>query len=471
MAGKSHRQVDNNGYLTILSTPVSSFGIFEYAAWQVGLEDGDPDRIVKVFRPESAITEPEAIASFQIVPLIDEHDLLSGFEDDEDTMSPEDKGIDGVMSNVKYAKPWLVADLKVFTRRMQRAIESGKVELSLGYTCDFIVKGGTFEGQPYEVMQINLRGNHIALVDAARVEGARVLDSKIAFDCLSFVRTKPNGKNTMNPKRTKKRGGVAMDNAVQQLQALIPALQEFLSQEASEPEHQESAVEGAAEGAATAQPAPGAEGAEGTEDEGEEGAAAVPPEGGDVAGILNEIKALLEKLAAATAPVGDEGEEANVGDEEEEEVEDSEEIEAGDENVEGVEGTAQDCEGNGSASKGPSSGVHSAADGKTRKGVSMDAARKSIYADMANKQKLYDRVSPVIGAFDHSLMSCEEMAVYAAKKLKLNAPKGMASVALDSHLSGIESVRKSQRETVSANVGDSAFGDFDPIDKYLNGDK
>lgn len=465
MATKSHRQVDNNGYLTILSTPVSSFGIFEYAAWQVGL-DGDPDRIVKVFRPEEAITEPEAINSFQIVPLIDEHDLLSGFEDDEDAMSPEEKGIDGVMSNVLYKKPWLVADLKVFTRRMQRAIESGKVELSLGYTCDFIVKSGTYEGQPYEVVQTNLRGNHIALVEAARVEGARVLDSKIAFDCLSFVRTKPNGNMTM--KKTVNKGRrVAMDNAVQQLQALLPALEQFLNEEASEPAHQE--------GAATAEPtaaavSPAPTGVEGTEegDEGEE----TGDEGEEVAVLVAKIKELLEKVAASTEPAavetGDEGEEGEEGTETGDEGEEG--TETGDE-TEGLEGTAQDCEGNGKASQGPASGKNSAGDSKIRKSASDAAVRKSVYADMSNKQKLYDRVSPVIGAFDHSLMTCEEMSAYAAKKLKLNVPRGMASVALDSCLSGIERVKATRKDVSNTAVGDSAFGEFDPIDNYLNGAK
>ncbi len=470
MTTKSHRQVDNNGYLTVLSTPVSSFGIFDYAAWQVGL-DGDPDRIVKVFRPETAITDPEAISSFQIVPLIDEHDLLSGFEDDEDVMSPEDKGIDGVMSNVVYRKPWLLADLKVFTRRMQRAIDSGKVELSLGYTCDFVVKSGTFEGQPFEVMQINLRGNHIALVEAARVEGARVLDSKIAFDCLSFVRTKPNGNETMKRNGVKRGRRVAMDNAVQQLKALLPALEQFLNEEASEPQHQE--------GAATAQPgtteqsgaapAPGTEAPEGDEgeetlegDEGEEG-------DDDVATLVTQIKTLLEKIASsAAAPAGDEGEEntgeENVGDEGEE----NEEI--GDDRIDST--AAGDCEGNGRASQGPAAGKHAAGDSRTRK-PAMDAAtlRKTIYKDMAEKQKLYDRVSPVIGAFDHSLMTCEEMAGYAAKKLKLTAPKGMASVALDSYLSGHERTKAARKEVTNQSVGDSAFGEFDPIDNYLNGAK
>ncbi len=164
----SNRQIDANGFMSVRACPISSFGIFDYSAGQLGLP-GDPNRIVKVFRPESAIKDPEAIASFQTVPFIDDHEMLSGFEGDEDAVAPEDYGIEGVLTNVAYSDGWLRGDLKIFTRRLQRALDSGKCELSLGYSCDFIDEPGTWNGEDYEVIQTNMRGNHIALVDAARV--------------------------------------------------------------------------------------------------------------------------------------------------------------------------------------------------------------------------------------------------------------------------------------------------------------
>jgi len=66
------REVDKNGFLMVKGCPISSFGIFDYSAGQLGL-DGDPSRIVKVHRPESAVSDPEAIASFMNVPLINDH--------------------------------------------------------------------------------------------------------------------------------------------------------------------------------------------------------------------------------------------------------------------------------------------------------------------------------------------------------------------------------------------------------------
>ncbi len=183
----SARKIDENGFLEIKGCPISSFGIFDYGAGQLGLA-GDPNRIVKVYRPESAVNDPAAIDSFKNVPFIVDHEMLSGFDGDDDdgVSAPEEKGVDGILTgNVYYEAPWMRGDLKIFSRMAQKALAKGKKDLSLGYTCDFELTPGVFDGQPYEVVQTNLRGNHIALVDEGRVPGARVLDG-LCFDHLNF---------------------------------------------------------------------------------------------------------------------------------------------------------------------------------------------------------------------------------------------------------------------------------------------
>jgi hypothetical protein len=51
----------------------------------------------------------------------------------------------------------------------------------------------------------------------------------------------------------------------------------------------------------------------------------------------------------------------------------------------------------------------------------MDAAeiRKSVFKEMAQRDSLYAKVSPVIGSFDHMEMGVKEIAAYAAKKIGL----------------------------------------------------
>lgn len=469
--GKSHRTVDHNGFLMVRSTPVSSFGVFEYSAEQVGLP-GDPNRIVGVYRPESELSSPETLASFQLLPMVDDHDLLSGFEEDgDDVMSPEEKGVDGVMAGAKYVKPWMISDIKIFSRRMQRALDSGKCDLSAGYTCDFVIQSGVFEGKPYEAVQINMRGNHLALVDAGRVPGARVLDSKtMVFDCLSFTKVQPvRGKNMpahVTPQKGARRS-YAMDNAVEQLKALLPALEQFLSEEATEPQHQNQDAEPTPTPIPVATPEGDNENlGQSTEPAAEPTPTPAPvavPEGDsenpELQEALKTVKEVLAKLESVMAASASDNEIEGTA---KDNIEGLQAGETGDNEMPGEGGTVvQDCENNGTASQGPAGGKNAG-----RNVGDAAAIRKSIYADMANKQRLYDRVSPVIGAFDHAAMTSEEMAMHAAKKIGLKVNSGNAATALDAYLLGAKA-----RPVTSPpkSVGDSAFGDFDPIDAYLKG--
>ena len=173
---KSKRKIDENGYMTIEGCPISSYGVFQYSAGQLGLP-GDPTRIVNVYRPESAVSDPEYIESLKNLPLIDEHEMLSGFDDDDDSVAPEDKGVEGIItSNAYYEAPWARGDIRIYSRNMQNQLERGKEDLSLGYSCRYTEQPGIWNGTPYEVVQDKMRGNHIALVKEGRVPGARVLD-------------------------------------------------------------------------------------------------------------------------------------------------------------------------------------------------------------------------------------------------------------------------------------------------------
>jgi hypothetical protein len=74
------------------------------------------------------------------------------------------------------------------------AMQSGKVELSNGYSFNLdMTPGTTHDGQPYDGVQRNIRGNHVALVDAARCGSAcRIADSQ---------NPNPKGKTMADAKR------------------------------------------------------------------------------------------------------------------------------------------------------------------------------------------------------------------------------------------------------------------------------
>lgn len=300
----------------------------------------------------------------------------------------------------------------------------------------------------------------------------------------------------------KGRKKLAMDSTVvqqlqAQLKALLPTFEAFLSQEATEPAHQAGAegsegaeaggAEGGAGGAASAEgsgeAAAGGEmgAAEGATEEGGEGendagaGEAAGAEGAEASGgemsiedVVSQLEGLCAKMRQAMgggAQGGDEGEE-------EEGAENAEG--AANDTVEGLEGTARegtDGEGEGAnlgeggqgrASPGPAAGKHEGA----------DSALRAFYADAAAKDRLYGRLSKVVGAFDAAVdvatATSADIARYGVKKLGIKCAKGMEVFAVDAYLTGIEKARNHATQTVNKQrAADAAAQEVPAIDAYF----
>jgi hypothetical protein len=142
--------------------------------------------------------------------------------------------------------------------------------------------------------------------------------------------------------------------------------------------------------------------------------------------------------------------------------------------LEGLEGNAQTGdegaegssvgEGQGKASPGPQAGQNATAS---------DAAIRGFYADLAVKTRLYDRVSQVVGAFDHAAMDAHQVGVYGVKKLGLKCSKGQEVVALDAYLTGLEAARKVTKQRVQPKPAAAQDASAAPseLDNYLKGAK
>ena len=449
------RSVDDNGYLTVRGCPLTSHGIFQYSAGQVGLP-GDPHRIVNVYRPEEEVSDPEAIESFKNIPFIDEHNMLSGFEDesDEEFMSPEEKGVEGILtSEVYYADPWVRGDLKIFSRRLQRAMKAKK-DLSLGYGCEFVIESGNFNGTDYEVIQRRMRGNHIALVKEGRVAGARVLDG-LCYDHLNFDIPKPSkGDNGMTDKqkaaaKAKAERQKACDSAVERLKEMLPALQEFLDQEAKEPEHNvdadefkegEEFEEGRQDGERKEYEEEKSKDADLSSGEGDKESIA--------AEILDRIESLLGEVRDMRAADKDDAKDKTC---DEEKAQDK---------VDGLQESSQH------------KGAQVAADSKEeiiRKAE--DAALQRFYADSHIKNTAYDRLSKVVGAFDHSRMDAKAVYRYGVKKLAIDCAEGQERIAVDAYLNAIEKAKADAKTSSVNNASDSKINQCDELDAYLKGEQ
>lgn len=185
MDRESARKVDLNGWMTVEGNPISKEGVYDYLGSQIPGYPGKPDDIVKVYRPMEELMRPETIESFKLLPFIDDHKWLG--EKGIDTGSLPFTGITG--EGVYADAPYLRSNLKVFSEELKADIIAGKVELSPGYLYDVYLQPGVWNGQPYQYVQRNLRGNHLALVMTGRTGAdVAVMDSND---------TKPQGKKKM----------------------------------------------------------------------------------------------------------------------------------------------------------------------------------------------------------------------------------------------------------------------------------
>lgn len=450
---ESAQSVDPNGFLLIKGCPLSSYGVFDYGAGQVGDPGDDPMRVVKVFRPMEVVNNPELIESLQSMPFIDNHDYLNGDPNatEDEGMAPEEKGVDGVITdNVYWQDPWLRGDLKVFSRKLRAAIQNGKKDLSLGYTSRFTYAPGTWKGQPYEYVQTDMRGNHIALVDEGRVAGARVVDGRV-FDSVSISIDPSVNQKEVPAMENETQDGNELAELQAALQALLPKLQAALGGASGGEAAPAPGGEGAADPTASATPAPGGE--SGNED-GEFNL-------GDAVKLLDElIPKLKEKAGMSEGGQPQEGKEdpATVGDNEE--TEDAIDglangkPESSVEPVEAAEGKPDGQEG-GKPSEGPKKGSN------TQGG---DSAMQRFYKDQADRQKYYDLISAEHGSFVIGTMDAASVVAYGLKKNGLTATKGAERATLDAYYMGRGKTAKAATVTKTAD----SVASFAPLNAYLS---
>ncbi len=456
------RIVDQNNFWVIEKNPISAIGVFPYAAFQLGLDDPEvaekmgvevmaPNDIVMVYRSEEELSSPKTIASFKLLPWVDDHAFLGPKEDD---LTPaEEKGVAGVTGEkIVYERPFLYANLKMFSESLKTDIEDGKVELSPAYRCDYHYSPGVFEGKEYRFVQTNLLGNHLALVDSGRTgKAVKVLDAAVdspagvaAAAVVSSLKNpgqhvkglKAMSKKVMDAAAIAKKKAdarrLAMDSSVEKLKELLPAfteyLSKFLSEEAGEPEHQgePAAVEGEEPAAASDEHAPAKAFMDALTSliEGVEPEAAPAPAAG-----VAEAEPAAEPAPAAPAAS----------------TEDNDDM------------PQADCDMPPGAK---------AAD----KALTPEQLRRSIYADVALRDDLYNRVSKRTGAFQHAAMDSAQVAEYGIKKLGLKAPKGAEIAVLDAFLKGGATATATAAKTITM-AQDAAVSECADIQNYINGEE
>lgn len=153
-------RMTRDGYM-VVDARTARTGIQLYRGRELGRPEMD---IVRVWRPAEEVFARDALASFAFRPVTNDHprhmvtaktwrDVAVGITGD--TMTR-----DGDFVRLPFT---------LMDGAMIDDVRGGKSQLSWGYTAEIDWSDGTSpEGEQYDAVQRNMRGNHLAVVDAAR---------------------------------------------------------------------------------------------------------------------------------------------------------------------------------------------------------------------------------------------------------------------------------------------------------------
>lgn len=165
------------GFLVCIGVPIARTGIQEYAPSEVPIEAKDGEA-VQIQRDEKEVFRPETIASFEGKPFTLGHP--------DEMVDPENWGelAKGTIQNVRRGEgeynTSLIADIMITDQEAIKEVEKGFREVSCGYEADYLETGiGTGK-------QINIVGNHLALVPEGRAGGDYAIKDHKGVETMSI---------------------------------------------------------------------------------------------------------------------------------------------------------------------------------------------------------------------------------------------------------------------------------------------
>jgi len=161
----SARHYDDNGFLIVDSTVITKAAVNPYYGKEIPDYESlglDPEKIYNMLR--DPVELEKGMHTLGEKQLLIKHIFVSADE-------PQKESIAGTIgSNLEMVGNDVKGSLTVWDKEAINLIESGKLaELSASYFYDPVMKSGTFNGQPYDGIMTNIRGNHVALVERGRI--------------------------------------------------------------------------------------------------------------------------------------------------------------------------------------------------------------------------------------------------------------------------------------------------------------
>jgi len=186
----THREYTDEGFLKVPGR-VARIGIQEYLARELGL-DGDPNRIVRVYRPEDEVFNDASLGTYDGATVTNDHpkELVTA-------KNYKAVAVGEVRGAGRRDGDFVICDLIIKDQKTIDDINAGKCELSAGYTAEYVHgPGTTADGQDYEYTQRNIIINHQAVVTKARAGGiARVFDHNPGGNTMPVLITTDSGRS------------------------------------------------------------------------------------------------------------------------------------------------------------------------------------------------------------------------------------------------------------------------------------
>ncbi|RKZ95810.1 MAG: hypothetical protein DRQ46_07930 [Gammaproteobacteria bacterium] len=151
---------ESTGFLKAPVT-LARTGVQDYWGYELGLVDRALDKI-GVFRSPDEVFSPDAVASFENMIVTDDHPSEPVTTDNVKELQM------GQVSGMAKDQGVLTGAMVITDKTLIKKIQDGKVEVSVGYGHDLKPEVGEYQGAKYEFIQTDIRGNHLAVVQAGR---------------------------------------------------------------------------------------------------------------------------------------------------------------------------------------------------------------------------------------------------------------------------------------------------------------
>jgi hypothetical protein len=181
---------------------ITTAGVYKYR-----LPDGT---VQKEFRSPEEVFKADTMASAQMMPITNNHPPTVFV--DPTTAKQLSVGFTG--QDVRRSDDSCVAPIKIHTKEGIQAVDGGRRQFSCGYSARVIKQDGQWKGEPYTHAQVDIKYNHLALVDQGRAGPIASLRLDAADACMiSDSNAEPA--DPPEPKGTKRMSSkVRLDNGL-----------------------------------------------------------------------------------------------------------------------------------------------------------------------------------------------------------------------------------------------------------------